>query len=593
MRIAIIERDKCTNKECGYVCHKVCPGVRMGDETVTVGPDDFPIISEALCTGCGICVKKCPAKCIKVINLAEEKGGPIFQYGENAFRLYGLPLPQKGVVGLIGKNGIGKSTALKLLSGNLAPNFGDWKRKWADEEIAGKLGLEARAYFRGLHDKRMRVAYKPQNVDRISGMFFGKCRELLEKTADPGAEGRSSLDDAIRIFELGSFIDRKVAQVSGGELQRLAIAAAWLKDADIYYFDEPASYLDIEQRLKIGNALKELGEKKPVIVVEHDIALFDYLSDYVYVFYGEENAYGIVSNVKAVRTGINEYLSGYLKDENVRFRDSEIRFMAEAEGERFSKTKVEYGEMAKRFANFSFRNEAGSLRQGEIVGIVGKNAIGKSLFVKMLAGVEMPDSGKDGYEERKAKFKVSYKPQYIKAEESITVGELFMANRLVPTIFEEAKRRLNVGGLLERKLQHLSGGELQRVAITLALSMEADLYLFDEPSAFLDIEQRLHFAHLLRNVIENSEKCAFVVDHDVVLIDSVSNRLMVFDGESGKKGHANSPEPKRGGMNRFLKGVQVTLRRDKDSNRPRINKPGSALDREQKESGEYYYTKKE
>lgn len=143
---------------------------------------------------------------------------------------------------------------------------------------------------------------------------------------------------------------------------------------------------------------------------------------------------------------------------------------------------------------------------------------------------------------------------------------------------------------MEKKLNELSGGELQRVALTLALSREADLYLFDEPSAFLDIEQRFAFAELLRHVINESKKSAFVVDHDIVFLDSIANRLVVFDGQSSVKGHASAPMNKRAGMNSFLKLTGITIRRDKDTRRPRINKPDSALDREQKEKGEYYYT---
>lgn len=578
MRIAIIERDKCTRKKCGYRCISVCPGVRMGEETVKVGDDGYPIIDETLCTGCGICVKKCPVKCIHIINLAEEKGSPIFQYGPNAFRLYGLPLPQKGVVGLIGKNGIGKTTALKILSGSIIPNFGEYKRKWKVEEALVRMGVEGKAYFSKLAEKKTRVSYKPQNVNLLQEAFKGTVRALLKKMDE-----RNAVEEAARIFELEESMNKKMGELSGGELQRAAIASAWLKDADIYYFDEPASYLDIAQRLNMGKALKELSEKKNVIVVEHDLAIFDYLSDYTYVFYGTENAYGIISGLKNARAGINEYLQGYLREENVRFRETSITFERTALGERKSAKKVSFSPMKKELPGFSFESEGGEIKEGEIVGILGKNATGKTLFIKMLAGVEKPDEGEGGIG-----LKISYKPQYIKAAEGL-VSELFSSQNLDSAVLEEAKRLLSIGPLMEREVKHLSGGELQRVAITLAISRNADLYLFDEPSAFLDIEQRMHFASLLKRIIENSDKAAFVVDHDVVLIDAISNRLMVFEGKPAVNGKANNIESKRDGMNRFLSSVGITMRRDKDTLRPRINKPDSALDREQKEKGEHFY----
>ena len=363
--------------------------------------------------------------------------------------------------------------------------------------------------------------------------------------------------------------------------------------------------------------LKNLAGSRQVVIAEHDMTILDYVSSYVYLFYGDENVYGVVSGVKNVRTGINEYIAGYLKDENVKFRERELRFTSHSEGEIKAAVKIKYGKMQKTFSGatgikgskgdsksdaksdtkggsqnsvgFSFSSESGEIREGEILGLVGRNALGKSLFVKMLAGIEKLDNrdgdGITGLEG----LSMSYKPQYISADDTI-VRKVFESQTLDGSVFEEAKRALKITSLMEKKLNELSGGELQRIALTLALSRVADLYLFDEPSAFLDVEQRFAFAELLRKVISESEKSAFVVDHDIVFIDSIANRLMVFTGESSIKGSASAPQSKRAGMNLFLKGVGITMRRDKDSHRPRINKPSSALDTEQKENEEYYYT---
>ncbi|MFH1094856.1 MAG: ribosome biogenesis/translation initiation ATPase RLI [Candidatus Micrarchaeota archaeon] len=578
-RIAIIDRDKCIKEKCGYICQKVCPGVQMGDDTVTVDADGFPVISEILCTGCGICPKKCPVDCITIINLAEEGGVKMHQYGVNSFRLYGMPLPQKGVTGLIGKNGIGKSTALKILSKSIVPNMGDYADPPPMSDVIARMPKEVGYYFKSLGEQKIKVSLKPQNVDKIPSLFGGKVKDLLEKTDERGA-----LPEAIKLFELENIMERRLLQISGGELQRVAIAAAYCKDADIYYFDEPASYLDIYQRLRVARALKELAEKKNVIVVEHDLALFDYLSDYVYVFFGQENAYGMVSGLKNTRSGVNDYLRGFLREENIRFRDHEIVFDRSAQMGTNKKTRFSYPELKRKLGQFRFQAQPGQLHEGEIVGIVGRNATGKSTFVRMLAGVEKNDG-----EEIGLSMRVSYKPQYIQAQGGRTVGELFMASKLDAMVFEQARAKLNVESLMDKDLEHLSGGELQRVAIVLALSQDADLYLLDEPSAFLDVEQRLHLAKLVHNLIENSRKTAFVVDHDLVLIDAISTRVMVFEGEPGVSGAASAPTDKRTGLNKFLKEVDITLRRDPETFRPRINKSDSALDREQKAAGEYYY----
>lgn len=575
-RVAVIDRDVCIREECGYVCQKVCPVNRMGEMCIEIEETtNYPVISELLCIGCNICVKKCPVSCISIINLAGEIGDPIYQYGINSFRVYGLPLPKEGAVSLVGKNGIGKTTVLRILTKQLVPNFAIFEKKLTEKEIYEKLPIETRRHLQSI-GKELKISFKPQYVDKLRGVFKGKVKDLLSKM------GAKDLNSISQLFKIENILERDIDNLSGGELQKVAIAAAYVKESEIYYFDEPTNYLDIEERLRIAILLKDLSERKSVMLVEHDLTILDYVSSYVYLFYGEENTYGIVSGIKNVRAGINEYITGFLKEENVRFRDREIYFSKYSEGEIKTKTKIVYSQMEKSFDGFKFSSDGGEIKEGEIIGLVGKNALGKSLFIKMLAGVEKSDNSSQ------QQFRVSYKPQYIQAQD-VLVRDLFTSQSLNSQIFEESKRRLNLGMFMDKKLNELSGGELQRIAITLALSRDADIYLFDEPSAFLDIEQRFAFADLLRKVISETSKSAFVVDHDIVFIDSISNRLIVFEGESSISGTANSPMNKKQGMNKFLSIAGISMRRDKDSNRPRINKPNSALDREQKEKEEYYY----
>lgn len=577
VRVAVIDRDVCIRRKCGYVCAKVCPPNRMGDECIVVEKEtDFPAISEPLCIGCGLCVKKCPVQCISVVNLAQELTSPIYQYGINTFRLYGLPLPMDGAVSLIGKNGIGKTTAIKLLTRQVKPNFAVFGRDVPDSEAEPLLSMDVRRYFAKTR-QGMKVSLKPQHIDKVREAFSGTVADLLS-----GVGGKDKVAGIALLFRLEDALGRNISQLSGGELQKVSIAAAYMKESDIYYFDEVTNYLDIEERLRVAVILKELAERKNVMMAEHDLTILDYVSSYIHIVFGDENVYGIVSGVKNVRGGINEYISGYLKDENVRFRNYEIAFSKHSEGEIKTPTLVEYPAMKKDYPGFSFQSEAGQIKKGEILGLVGKNALGKSTFVKMLAGVETADEG------QMLQRKVSYKPQYITAED-VVVSELFAGKSISGMIFEECKRRLGIGKFMDKTLTELSGGELQRVALTLALSQDAEIFVFDEPSAFLDIEQRFEFAGLLRKVISESDKSAFVVDHDIVFIDAIANRLVVFDGRSSVRGHASAPLNKRDGMNGFLKVAGITMRRDKDTNRPRINKPGSQLDTEQKASGEYFY----
>lgn len=582
LRIAVVDRDRCQPKKCGQECVKYCPRVRTGDETVKI--EDKAVISENLCVGCGICVKKCPMQAIWIVGLPEElEGREVHRYGQNGFVLYNLPVPRKGyVVGILGPNGTGKTTAVKILSGQLKPNLGKEDASW--EEIFDRFaGTELLDYMKGLKESRIRVSQKPQYIEAIPKVYSGKAIELLERVDE-----RGMLEEIVEKLSLKESVKREVKDLSGGELQRLAIAACILRDADFYFFDEVTSYLDIYQRIAVAGVIRELSAEKTVMVVEHDLAILDMLADFVHITYGTPGVFGVVTNAKGARVGINQYLRGYLSEENIRIRDKPIEFEVfqprESIGE---KVLVEYPPFTKSYEGFRLDVEGGEIQHGEVLGVVGSNATGKSTFVKVLAGVIEDD-------ERKVKLdvKVSYKPQYVKADVDMQVGMfLRKINPMIDSSYYKTEflKPLMLENLLDRNLDDLSGGELQRVAIVACLLREADLYLLDEPSAHLDVEQRTEAARVIRRFALNSGKSVLVVDHDIYLIDMVSDRLMVFEGVPGKHGVARKPRSMREGMNLFLSKLGITFRRDEETKRPRVNKLDSRLDREQKAAGEYYY----
>ncbi|MDD1770512.1 MAG: ribosome biogenesis/translation initiation ATPase RLI [Methanomassiliicoccales archaeon] len=588
MRIAVLLRDRCQPKKCNTECLKYCPKVRTGIQTVVIGEKGKPEIVEELCAGCGICVHKCPFEAIKIIGLPDELEGEIVhQYGLNGFRLYRLPVPKVGLVtGVLGPNGIGKSTSFRLLSGQETPNLGRYESPPTKEEVLERYaGTELKEFLEKVYKGKTVTALKPQYVDKLPARHKGVVRELLDNVAE-----RMSVKEAAELLELTEVVDRPLTELSGGELQRVAIAATILKDADVYFFDEPSSYLDIYQRIKVARIIQSLAEHKQVLVIEHDLAVLDFLADNVYLVYGSEGAFGVYAQPRQVRVGINTYLDGYMKEENIRFRERAIEFEDRPPRSQWQAVSLlEYDALECAYPSFRLRVEAGGIRIGESVGVVGPNAIGKTTFVKMLAGVIPPTSGSLAN-----KIAVSYKPQYINPESEGTVTELFyttVKDFFTSGFFEtEIAHPLTLKPLYEKNVTELSGGELQRVAIALCLSREADVYLLDEPSAYLDSNQRMETAKTIRRVMEKRGRSALVVDHDIYFLDMVSDSMMVFSGIPGKEGLGKGPFEMRQGMNMFLKAVDITFRRDNDTNRPRINKTGSRLDREQKERGEYYYS---
>ena len=589
-RVAVLETDRCKVKKCDKACVSFCPMVRSRVEAIKI-EGNKAVISEALCSGCGICVKKCPFKAISIVNLPDELDKDCsHRFGPNSFKLFRLPTPSPGtVLGLLGQNGIGKTTTLKVLSGEFKPNLGRFEEppEWS-EIIQFYRGSTLQEYFQRVSEGKIKVAHKPQYVDKIPKAVSGKVSDLLEKVNE-----RNRLDKLAEDLELRKIWDRPLEVLSGGELQRVAMAATLSREADVYLFDEPSSYLDVKQRLQVARAIRSLKEQqKTIIVAEHDLAIIDYLSDQICVFYGDAGVYGVVSHVHGVRTGINIYLQGFIPDENIRFRREAIIFHEKppAVSAGAGETLLSWMRLEKTFEGFKLVAEPGEIKRGEIIGVLGPNGIGKTTFVKILAGLEASDE-----KQKFGELSVSYKPQYIAPEYEGTVQELLMsiAKETFTSSWYKTEilgpLRLNV--LLDRNVMELSGGELQKVAIAACLSRKADLLLLDEPSAYLDVEERLNMARTIRRVIETRNVPAFVVEHDVVTQDFIADRLMVFGGEPGVNGTANPPTSLREGMNIFLKEMNVTFRRDSVTRRPRVNKEDSKMDTFQKDLGEYYYTR--
>jgi translation initiation factor RLI1 len=148
---------------------------------------------------------------------------------------------------------------------------------------------------------------------------------------------------------------------------------------------------------------------------------------------------------------------------------------------------------------------------------------------------------------------------------------------------------MNIEDIIDQEVKNLSGGELQRVAIVLALGKPADIYLIDEPSAYLDSEQRIVTAKVIKRFILHARKTAFIVEHDFIMATYLADRVIVYTGLPAIDCVCNAPQSLLSGMNAFLKDLAITFRRDPTNHRPRINKLNSVKDKEQKSAGTFFY----
>jgi ATP-binding cassette subfamily E protein 1 len=614
LRIAIVDPDKCQPLKCRQECRRFCPVNQIGKECVEIREVDFQgkprrvsTVVESTCVGCGQCVQKCPFKAIQIINLPSALDTILFRYGQNQFQLHSLPQPRRGsCLGLIGSNGCGKTTSLQILCRQVMPNFGRETSSSEAEIIRFFRGSALQSYFTELYRKTLKVSLKPQSVPPREQDLTESVLKLLERTNQLPQDQFILISESLDLPEL---YEKNIGVLSGGQCQRLWIALTLLQEADIYIFDEPSSFLDIQQRMKTASIIRNLliQRNKYIIVVEHDLSVLDYLSDQICLLYGKAGAYGIASAPYSVGEGINMFLDGFIEAENVRFRPEGLNFKFgqtetqsppktgisatpnEDEGEAivYTESEITYPELKKTFTGFDLAIQAGQIRSSEVCVLVGSNGTGKTTFIKMLCGLVKPDGGLDV-----PKLNVSYKPQIIQPKFEGTVQELFytkIGSAFVhPQFQSEVVRPLQIDHLLDCQVKNLSGGQLQTVAIILALGKPADVYLIDEPSAYLDIEQRFAVAKVIKKFIMSSHSFCFVVEHDFIMSTYLANQVIVFDSPAPGLSRASAPVEASIGFNNFLKLAGVTFRRDRTTFRPRINKPNSQNDQQQKMLGQHY-----
>ncbi|MBA43024.1 MAG: ribosome biogenesis/translation initiation ATPase RLI [Magnetococcales bacterium] len=595
-RIAIIDNSRCKPKKCNKECKKKCPVEAQDKQCIEI--EETAKISESLCIGCGMCVKVCPFNAIQIVNIPTELDKNIIhRYGENNFRLYNIPTLRKGeIMGLLGPNGIGKSTLIKILSGEILPNFEKYDLKMTHRDILSRFkGSVTHNYFNDLYKGKLNVAIKPQAIEKLINEETSILK--VSNYIEMNIPKLKDYTQVVEKLELNHLLESKVGNLSGGEMQRLCCAITALQDANVYFFDEPTNYLDVNQRLKVSDLITELKDSNTyVIVVEHDISVLDYLSDYITILFGVPSAYGVCSKPMNTSNAINSFFKGYIKGDNIRFRNEEYTMTKHLDLNTNIETKeidtpykINYDKMHVTYPNFKLDIEEGYfLSRGSLTIILGKNGTGKTTFLKKLS--------------KELELSVSTKPQYPNFKKYEKLSVRLLLHRTIrksfndPLFNSDVLKPLGIEQLLDKKISELSGGERQRVAIVCTLGIKADVYFLDEPSASLDIEQRVALTKVLKRFLSHNNAVGFIVEHDILLAVSLGQDMnsnviiteQTIDKELNRYSIIRSPVNFDIGMNNFLKQLDITFRKDHQDYRYRINRRLSSKDREQKKNKMYF-----
>ena len=444
-------------------------------------------------------------------------------------------IPKGRCVVLCGGSGCGKSTLLRCING-LIPQFYEGELKGycrlggrdTSGLSIGKIGELAASVFQ---DPRSQFF----TVNSSNEVAFG-----LENHGLPQDRIRRRVDEAFRMFHLERLKDRNVYELSSGERQLVSILSAWVMDADIFLLDEPTANLDFAatQQLKaILLALKEQG--KTLLLSEHRLYyLADIADEYWVMSDGEVRRKYTAEEAKSLPP--EQLRTLCLRTLNLgRIAVPKKSLLSGKAQQALSLSDIRYTYSKKAEAILS--DISFSVREHEIIGLVGANGCGKSTIGKLIAGLYRPTGG------RIALFGKAQKPKQLQKQvlfimqeaefqffTNSVLNELQYGQAVTPELEKKTEALLKSMDMWECRDRHpfsLSGGQMQKLTLMMAYLSEKPIVILDEPTAGQDAKSLERCAALIREM--RQEKTVLIITHDLELIASACDRCIgLSDGRA-------------------------------------------------------------
>ncbi|WP_369584704.1 ATP-binding cassette domain-containing protein [Kingella oralis] len=492
-------------------------------------------------------------------------------------------LAQGEKIGLIGRNGAGKSSLLKILAGaqklddgqliiqsSLKIVYVPQESVFPPEASVFDIVSEGLGTMRDVLRRYHQISHElehSQNNDLI--------KELNTLQNQIEAQNGWQFDAAIRqtISELGLPENERIGNLSGGQKKRVALAQAWVQKPDVLLLDEPTNHLDIDAIIWLENLLR--GFSGSLIVITHDRRFLDNIAtriveldrgtlrsyDGSFAKYSEKKAQELAVEAEHnrlfdkfhaqeeawIRKGIearrtrNEGRVRRLEELRRqraarRERQGQVSFQLNA-GEKSGKIVVELEHASFQYDNKLIMNDFSAIIQrGDKIGLIGANGIGKTTFLKLILGELQPTRGKIRIG---SKQEVAYFDQFRSAlnEQDTVFYTIGQGNDFV----EIGGKKRHVMSYLEDFLFHparaqspvssLSGGERNRLLLAKLFTRTANILVLDEPTNDLDIDTQ----ELLEDLLRDYAGTVFLVSHDRMFLDNVITQSIVFEGNGSLK----------------------------------------------------------